>query len=100
MLYQISKQARHVDIPTEFDDVVDREIEKLLPIVASYPEDTMLRIIVDDASGTDEVEIVLRLSLPGNMLVSRETGAANMLPSVFDQALKQMRRQVLHHKDN
>lgn len=99
MIYQISKQANHVDIPASFDDVVDQETDKLVPILASYPDDTMLRVVVDDASGTDEVEVQLRLSLPGRMLTSRETGAATTLPSVFERALKELRRQVLQVKD-
>jgi ribosome-associated translation inhibitor RaiA len=99
MIYQLSKKARHVNIPASFDDFVDQETEKLTPILASYPDDTMLRIMVDDASGTDEVEVSMRLSLPDRMLSSRETGGATVLTSVFERALKELRRQVLQVKD-
>jgi ribosome-associated translation inhibitor RaiA len=98
MIYQISKQASHVQIPDTFDDFVDQELDKLVPILASYPDDTMLRVVVDDASGTDDVEVHLRLSLPSKMLASRETGAATVLTSVFDRALKELRRQLLQEK--
>jgi ribosome-associated translation inhibitor RaiA len=98
MRYQISKQVKHFDIPANFDDFVDQELDKLVPILASYPDDTMLRVIVDDASGVDEVEVSLRLSLPSQMLTSRETGAATNLSSVFERALKELRRQVLDMK--
>jgi ribosome-associated translation inhibitor RaiA len=98
MIYQIAKQASHVAIPAHFDDVVDRETEKIVPLLASYPDDTMLRVIVDDASGTDEVEVSLRLSLPDKLLVSHETGAAIRLESVFERALKELRRQLLSVK--
>jgi ribosome-associated translation inhibitor RaiA len=100
MIYQIAKQARHVEIPADFDDFVDQETGKLAPMLASYPDDTMLRVIVDDASGTDDVEVSLRLSLPQKMLASHETGAATTLPSVFERALKELRRQVVSEKGN
>jgi ribosome-associated translation inhibitor RaiA len=98
MIYQISKQAKHIDVPPQFDDIVDQQLDKLMPIMASYPDDTMLRVIVDDASGTDDVEVSLRLSLPSAMLSSRETGTATALSSVFERALKELRRQVLEVK--
>jgi ribosome-associated translation inhibitor RaiA len=98
MRYQISKQVKHFDIPANFDDFVDQELDKLVPILASYPDDTMLRVVVEDASGIDEVEISLRLSLPGQMVTSRETGATTNLSSVFERALKELRRQVLEVK--
>jgi ribosome-associated translation inhibitor RaiA len=99
MLYQMAKQSKHTDIPADFDDVVDRELDKLVPLLADYPEDTMVRIIVDDASGTDDVEVSLRLSLPSQLLVSHETGAATTLTSVFERALKELRRQLLQEKE-
>lgn len=98
MMYQIAKQTKHVEILPQFDDIVDRETDKLVPLLASYPDDTMLRIIIDDASGTDDVEVSLRLSLPDRLLASRETGTATTLPSVFERALKEIRRQVLDVK--
>jgi ribosome-associated translation inhibitor RaiA len=100
MIYQIAKQTRHMSVPAEFDDFVDQELDKLVPIMDSYPEDTMLRVVVEDASGTDDVEVQLRLSLPQKMLASRETGAATTLHSVFERALKELRRQLLSVKDN
>jgi ribosome-associated translation inhibitor RaiA len=98
MIYQISKQAKHVDIPDSFDAMVDQELDKIISILASYPDDTMLRVIVRDASGTDDVEVLLRLSLPNTLVVSRETGAATTLHTVFERALKELRRQLLHIK--
>jgi hypothetical protein len=55
--------------------------------------------MVTDASGIDEVEVSMRLSLPDRMLSSRETGGATVLTSVFERALKELRRQVLQTKD-
>jgi ribosome-associated translation inhibitor RaiA len=100
MIYQISKQTKHTTVPAAFDDFVDQELDKLVPILASYPDETMLRVVVEDASGTDDVEVQLRLSLPQKMLSSRETGAATTLNSVFERALKEIRRQVISVKDN
>jgi ribosome-associated translation inhibitor RaiA len=100
MIYQISKQTKHTEVPAAFDDFVDQELDKLVPILASYPDETMLRVVVEDASGTDDVEVQLRLSLPQKMLSSRETGAATTLNSVFERALKEIRRQVISVKDN
>jgi ribosome-associated translation inhibitor RaiA len=99
MIYQITKQARHSDVPADFDTFVDQETGKLAPILASYPDETMLRVIVADASGTDEVEVTLRLSLPDQLLVSRETGAAKTITTVFERALKEVRRQLLRAKE-
>jgi len=42
----------------------------------------------------------LRLSLPQKMLASHETGAATTLPTVFERALKELRRQVVSDKGN
>lgn len=98
MLYQLANQTSHVNIPAEFDDYVDSELTKLAPIMASFPDNTMLRVVVDDASGSDDIEIGLRLSLPNRLLTSRETGSVGALRSVFDKALKNLRRQLLDLK--
>lgn len=98
MHYQFSIQTSHVTIPEDFDDYVAREVAKLDPIVASFPDATLLRVIVDDASGMDDVEVLLRLSLPDRLLTSRETGPVTELRSIFGNALKTLRRQVLDYK--
>lgn len=98
MHYQFANQAKHVSVPADFDDTIERESSKLDPIMASFPDDTLLRVIVDDASGVDEIEVSLRLSLPDQLLVSRETGPLAELNSVFGKALRQLRRQVLDYK--
>lgn len=97
MQHQFSDQTAHFSIPSDFAEFVEAEIDKLDPIVHSFP-DTLLRVVVDDASGTDEVEILLRLSLPSKLLTSRETGSADHIRSVFGKALKDLRRQLLDFK--
>jgi len=99
MQYQFSNQATHISLPEDFGDYVEAETAKLDPIMAKFPEDSMLRVIVSDAEGVEDVEILLRLSLPNKLLNSRETGSAKHIQSVLSRALKELRRQVLAYKD-
>ncbi len=99
MQYQFSNQVTHVSLPEDFGDYVDKETAKLGPIMAKLPEDSMLRVIVSDAEGVEDVEVLLRLSLPDRMLSSRETGSAKHIQSVLSSALKELRRQIIAYKD-
>lgn len=99
MNYQIADRTRHVTVPEHFEDYIAKEVAKLDPLVASFPDDSMLRIVIDDASGVDDVEITMRLSLMNNQLSSSETGSQTEIRSVFSHALKQLRRQLLDFKE-
>lgn len=99
MRYQLSNQTSHLDISEDLEDYIDKETAKLDPIIASFPDDTLLRVILDDAEGVDEIEVLLRLSLPSRLLTSRETGSFDHARSVFGKALKDLRRQLLEFKE-
>ena len=79
MHYEITDRTSNSTIPATFADYVAKEVAKLDPIVATFPQDAiMLRIVVDEASRRRDIQIQMRLSLP-----SRPTRALTMAKRAF-----------------
>jgi ribosome-associated translation inhibitor RaiA len=97
--YEITDRTRHTAIPAQFDDYIARELGKLDPILASFPQDAvLLRVLLDEASRRGDVEVQLRLALPSGVLTSHQDGPPEELRSIFDTALQALRRQLIEHK--
>ncbi len=92
------REERNFEITPALEDYVEKKLRLLDRLLASFPQDQiMLRVIADDEAGPGELQAKLRLSLPSRMLNSEE--AAPTFPAAFDQAIKELRRQVIDYKD-
>ncbi|MDP9309343.1 MAG: HPF/RaiA family ribosome-associated protein [Chloroflexota bacterium] len=96
MYYEVTNRSNTFTTTDAITSFLDEEVAKLAPIVDDYPDDLLLRVIVEDGGNSNVLEVQLRLSLPGHMVVSHEQG--NDFRKVFDQALRELRRQVLDQK--
>ena len=97
MYYEVTNRSKNFTTTDAITSFLDTEVAKLEPIVGDYPEDLLLRVIVDEGGNANAIEVQLRLSLPGHMYVSHESGPD--FRRAFEQALKELRRQVLDNKE-
>lgn len=97
MYYEVTNRSKNFTTTDAITSYLDTEVAKLQPIVGDYPEDLLLRVIVDDGGNANDIEVQLRLSLPGHMFVSHEPGPD--FRKAFEQAVKELRRQVLDEKE-
>ena len=99
MQLEITNNAREVTLSPADTDLIRGDMERLLdPLLASYPDDAaQLRVLISDETRPSLVEVALRLTLHGDLIRARETGPA--FRPAFQQALREVRRQVLAHKD-
>jgi ribosome-associated translation inhibitor RaiA len=96
MHYELTNRTDNFTNSDTIKAFLDGEVAKLDPIVEDFPDNTMLRIIVDEGGNSNVLEVQLRLSLPGNIFVSHEPGPD--FRKAFDQAFKELKRQVLDYK--
>lgn len=96
MHYELTNRSDNFTNSDTIKAFLDGEVAKLDPIVEDFPDNTMLRIIVDHGGNANDIDVQLRLSLPSTMLVSHEPGPD--FRKAFDQAFKELKRQVLDYK--
>ena len=98
MEFTVTNNARDFTLSPAQHDVVAAHARQVDPLLASFADDLVhLRVIVDDEAGPgNAIEIKLRLALPQRLLNAHEAGAFE--PAV-NKAFKDIRRQVLEHKD-
>lgn len=99
MDYTVTNNARDFTLSPAQQDLVTEHAGQLDPLLASFAGDEVhLRVIVDDEAGRgNAIEVKLRLALPQRLLNAHEAGAFE--PAV-NKAFKDLRRQVLEHKDH
>lgn len=96
MHYEVTNRSASFTTSDRLTEFLDAEVAKLDPIVADYSDDLMLRVIIDDGGNANVLEVQLRLSMQGQIFVSHEPGPEFRF--AFEQAFKELRRQVLDHK--
>ena len=99
MQYDITNTARGVSLSQDDLDLISSDLGRRLdPLLASFPQDAAyLRVLINDEAGRPFVEVTLRLSLHGDLIRAHEVGPA--FRPAFEQALGELRRQVLAYKD-
>ncbi len=98
MHYEIMNNTREFEATPEIEDYITKKFRVLDRLLASFPQDeVMLRIIVDDEAEPGSFQAKLRLSLPSRLLTCEE--AAPTFSVAFDQAIKELRRQLIDYKD-
>lgn len=98
MRYEVTNRSKNFTTTDAITSYLDTEVAKLEPIVGNYPEDLLLRVIVDEGGNANDIDVQLRLSMPGHMYVSHEPGPD--FRKAFEQALRELRRQVLDDKES
>ncbi len=99
MQYEITNTARGVSLSPDDLDLIGSDLGRRLdPLLESFPQDAAyLRVLINDEAGRPFVEVTLRLSLHGDLILAHEVGPA--FRPAFEQALGELRRQVLAYKD-
>jgi ribosome-associated translation inhibitor RaiA len=97
MEYEIVNQARDLTLTQWHRDLIERQVRRLDPLVASFPTDAVhLRVIVDDEGGhASKTEVSVRLAVPGRLLTSHEA----LFPDGVDEAFDDLRRQLVEYKE-
>lgn len=99
MHYEIVNESRKLIITPELESALEKELRRLDPLVASFPEDTvLLRVIFNDEAAFRGHEVKLRLSLPGKLLTAY---AVSPHPQVaIDAAIDNLRRELIDYKEH
>ncbi len=99
MDYEITNNTRDFTLSTAQQDLITEHAGHLDPLLKSFADDAVhLRVILDDEAGRgNAIEVKLRLALPQRLLTTHEAGA---FEPALNKAFKELRRQLLDHKDH
>ncbi|HEY8600719.1 MAG TPA: HPF/RaiA family ribosome-associated protein [Thermomicrobiales bacterium] len=99
MRYEITNTAQGVTLTPDDHALIDDDLGRHLdPLLEAFSEDSVyLRVLVNDESGRPFTDVTLRLALPDQLLRAHESGPA--FRPAFQQALRELRRQVRDYKD-
>ena len=99
MDFEITNNTRDFTLSPAQHDLIAERAGHLDPLLESFADDAVhLRVIVDDEAGRgNAIEVKLRLALPQRLLTTHEAGA---FEPALNKAFKDLRRQLLDHKDH
>lgn len=99
MRYEITNTAQGVTLTPGDHTLIDDDLSRQLdPLLGAFSADSVyLRVLINDESGRPFTDVTLRLALPGQLLRAHESGPA--FRPAFQQALRELRRQVRDHKE-